>query len=383
MSDLHVEVCTIDKVEKHPNADRLSIATVKGWTCVTGLDQFEQGQVVVYLPPDSIIPASVIEKYKLYSEQKQEDGTVIKKTYFKTTYADGSARMTTQKLRSIISQGLILPLSEDEQKKWLVGMDVAKDLGIKKWEPEVAGYMKGAPGVTRKKLNPLFDKYTNIENIKNYNKVFKDGDQVKVTEKIHGTNSRYGNLEICISKELPVMQKIKNWFLKKVLKKTHEFVYGSHNVQLGACTNNKSFYGDNVYATIAKKYKFNEIIPEDYIIYGEIYGKGIQDLEYGLNEIDFVAFDIKYKNEYVPDEQFEAFCNERNIPMVPILYKGAYDETLLETYTTGKSTICPIQIREGCVFCDLNEARDMYVGRKILKSISPDYLTRKNATEYH
>ena len=34
MSKLIVEVCTIAKIEKHPNADRLDIATVKGWNCI-------------------------------------------------------------------------------------------------------------------------------------------------------------------------------------------------------------------------------------------------------------------------------------------------------------------------------------------------------------
>jgi RNA ligase (TIGR02306 family) len=210
LSELHVEVCKIDNVEKHPNADRLEIATVKGWNCVVGLGQFQKDEVVVYLPPDSIIPASIIEKYHLYSEQKQEDGTIIKKTYFRTMYENGSARMTTQKLRGIVSQGLILQLDENEKKKWLVGMDVAKDLGITKWEPPVAGFMQGVSSVNKKKLNPLFDKYTNIDNIKNYNYVFKKGDKVKISEKLHGTNARYANLKICNSKDLPILQKIKN-----------------------------------------------------------------------------------------------------------------------------------------------------------------------------
>lgn len=382
MSELHVEVCTIDDMVKHPNADRLSVATVKGWCCVVGLDQFVIGQKVVYLPPDSIIPASIIEKYHLYTELPQEDGTIIKKTYFKTTYSDGSARMTTQKLRSIISQGLILELNDEENKNWSIGKDVAVELGIKKWEPETASFMKGTSSVTKKKLNPLFDKYTDIENIKNYNSVFAVGDKVVVTEKIHGTNSRYGRLPIYIGRE-------QNWFVRlvKTIKKRftdgYEFVYGSHNVQLGAFTNYKSFYGTNVYAVIAKKYNFNEIIPNDYIVYGEIYGEGIQDLTYGLKGIDFVAFNVKYDGHYLPREKFVNFCVERNIPMVPVLFIGEYDDNIIANYTDGKSIMCPKQIREGCVICDYDEANNMHIGRKILKSVSTDYLTRKDATEYH
>jgi hypothetical protein len=34
MSSLIVEVCTIDRVERHPNADALDLAVIKGWQCV-------------------------------------------------------------------------------------------------------------------------------------------------------------------------------------------------------------------------------------------------------------------------------------------------------------------------------------------------------------
>ena len=35
MSSLIVEVCQIAAIEKHPNADNLDIATVKGWNCTS------------------------------------------------------------------------------------------------------------------------------------------------------------------------------------------------------------------------------------------------------------------------------------------------------------------------------------------------------------
>jgi tRNA-binding EMAP/Myf-like protein len=47
MSSLIVEVVKIEKVEKHPNADRLSLAYVKGWQSIVGLDQYKEGDLVV------------------------------------------------------------------------------------------------------------------------------------------------------------------------------------------------------------------------------------------------------------------------------------------------------------------------------------------------
>lgn len=380
MSLLHVEVCLIDRVEKHPNADRLDIATVKGWSCVVGLNQFSQGQKVVYIPPDSIIPKDLIEKYRLYTEEVQEDGSIIKKTYFKTEYKDGSCRMTTQKLRGAVSQGIILPLSIEEEARYSIGTDLSKELKIKKWEPEIAEFAKNLVS-TPKKMNPLFDRYTNIENIKNYNKVFKEGDQVYVMEKIHGTNFRAGRLPIYNNKK-NILTRIITWIKKKKYG-THEFVYGSHNVQLENLLGNKTYYSNNVYSKIAKRYNLKNTIPNDYIVYGEIYGNKIQDLTYGLADIELAVFDVKYKGMYLSYNELIEFCVKYNLDVAPILYVGEWNEDLINKFTNGKSTLCSSQIREGCVICSKEESNDMFVGRKILKSISVDYLTRKNATEYH
>ena len=62
MSSLIVEVCRVERVELHPNAERLCVCTVKGWrVCagrdpLTGRNQFEPGDCCVYVPPDSVLP---------------------------------------------------------------------------------------------------------------------------------------------------------------------------------------------------------------------------------------------------------------------------------------------------------------------------------------
>jgi hypothetical protein len=59
-----------------------------------------------------------------------------------------------------------------------------------------------------------------------------------------------------------------------------------------------------------------------------------------------------------------------------------FSNELLDKYTNGKSLLCPSQIKEGCVVKAVCEKNDPRIGRKILKSINPDYLLRKNGTEY-
>lgn len=357
MSTLIIDVCKIIKVENHPNADRLDLVTVKGWTCIVGRDNYKVGDLIIYCPPNSIIPENIIEEYKLEFLKK-------------------CGRVGTIKLRKCISQGLILNIPEG--KNWREGKEVSKELGITKYEPPISRISLNSGGrPTKRKKNPLFDKYTDIENIKNYNTVFKEGDDVVITEKIHGSNTRYATLP-----------RYKDNLWGKILLflfGKYEFVYGSHNVQKTVTNAKMGFYGEDVYGKIAKKYNLKEIIPKDYILYGEIYGKGIQDLEYGMNDIDVMFFDVKYKGKYLDYEDFWLFCIGRNLPIVPVLDKGEYKEKDLVYYTQGNSKmpLAPNQMREGCVVKLVKEEYTHTVGRKILKSINPEYLCKKNRTEHH
>ena len=395
MSKLIVEVCKISDIQKHPNADRLRIAEVKGWQCIIGLEDFSVNDLIVFFPPDCILPEELIDKYNLEFVKK-------------------GGRLRTVKLRGIISQGLCLPVPKE--KNWKEGKDVSKELGIIKYEPPKAHY-QGKPKETlksvflkykegkinlrrylaksigiikdvfrkKKNINPLFNKYTDIENVKNYNKVFKDGDEVVITEKIHGTNFRAG----CLKR--PTKYFWQRWRLKFLGE--YEFVYGSHNVQL-SFGRKKNWYGEDIYGLIAKKYSLGDptslqYIPEDYIIYGEIYGKKIQELEYEIDDKDVAFFDVKYKGEYLDYRDFEKFCAERCLPTVPLLNIETFGEDTLPTHTGGTSILAKCKnkntkhIREGCVVKPLKEEFNRRIGRKILKSINPEYLLTKDRTEHH
>lgn len=362
MSSLIVEVCKIDSVRKHPNADRLSIAECKGWNCIIGLDQYKKDDKVVFIPPDSIIPNDLIEKYNL-------------------EYLKGNGRTGTVKLRGYISQGLILDVPEGN---WKIGDDVAKAMGITKYEqPEPKFSIGGARQTTKKKLNPLFDKYTDIENINNFKDVFKNGDLVVVTEKIHGCNGRWSLLPIAYSSKLPLAEKFKFFWNKYVLKKKFEFVYGSHNVQLTSDSKNKNFYGSDIWGNIAKKYDLANKITENTIVYGEVYGEGIQDLTYGMKGIDFAVFDIKRDGVYLNWNEVVNYCNKYKLPHVPVIMANTpFDANNIKNWTDGKSFLHPEQIREGCVIKPMIEENNPRIGRKILKSVSTEYLTRKGGTEF-
>lgn len=395
MSKLHVEICKIKKIEDLSNADKLQMATVKDWQCLIRKNQYKEGQLIIFVPPDAILPDNLIEELKL-------------------EYLKGKNRIKTVKLRGYISQGLILPT--DILKKYdqfcygendlSEGEDVAKILGITKYKPPVKVIGIPTPkniwikirelwkGVIigkvkfnfafkqtmlliknrlmgKKKVNLNFNMYTDIDNIKHYLDIFKEGEDVVITEKIHGCNARFA----CLPLNKSLFRCIKQFFTGK----KYEFVYGSHRVQKTALS------GEDVYGQIAERYQLKDIIPEDFILYGEIYGKKIQSLTYGLNDsIDVVFFDIKHKGKYLDWEVFYFLCIMWGLPIVPICYLGPYNKEIVKKHTEAKNTIITDengqfvkQIREGCVIKPTKETYSNRCGRKILKSINPEYLLTK------
>jgi len=124
------------------------------------------------------------------------------------------------------------------------------------------------------------------------------------------------------------------------------------------------------------------------IVYCEIFGPKIQDLHYGATQKDYRVFDISVNGIYMNWNDVINHCKRFNIPTVPELYRGPFSEKVLMEYTDGPTTMCsPEQAgkfkgREGVVVKPLKERHsDILNGRCILKSISAEYLGRKNAID--
>lgn len=121
-------------------------------------------------------------------------------------------------------------------------------------------------------------------------------------------------------------------------------------------------------------------------LYGEVYGSGIQDLQYGLDRgaIAFRAFDLRADGNFVDYPVFVRLTGEHGIDTAPVLYVGPYSDEVLAEHTDGKTELGAEQIREGVVVKPTTERRDEQIGgRVILKSISEKYVLRRGGTEYN
>jgi RNA ligase (TIGR02306 family) len=365
MSELRVEVCEIVEINPHPNADRLELATVKGWNCVVPKGRYSAGDRCIYFPIDSVLPATV-EAAIFPPDSKVKLN---------------ASRVRTIKLRGAISQGLVVEPELFGLQEAGVDTDVTALLGVTKYEPPPPPAHMATKGgqASYKQINPNFRKYTSLENAKNYPKLFEDGEPVVVTEKIHGTNFRAGYVPFHSS---TWWKKVKR-FLRLAPK--YEFVYGSHNVQLQGKLLYDGFYDQNVYAEAVVRYRLKEILKPGEVVYGEIFGDAIQKgygYGCGAGERKLVLFDVMVNSVYLDAIAFQKWTDARQLPRVPVLHCGAFSSAKIRALTAGPSVLNPLQaIREGVVVRPLSE-QVTHIGRKVLKFISDDYLLREQS-EHH
>ena len=353
MSSFECKVCTVS-VEPHPNADRLELARIGGYVSLIPLGKYKNGDKVVYIPEQAVVPEDVL---KVLGLEGKLDGK-------------NKDRVKAKKFRGVLSQGLVYPAKEE----WEVGKDVTEELKIVKYEPPIPVHLSGEVGSWDYKLK--FD----IENIKKYSDIIQEGEDVIFTEKIHGTCT----IASFIPNSVEDLRK-------------EEMVDGKWAIISKGLAQQQLYFKDveanknNLYIKAVNK-KIRKALEEEFkdakevvTLFGESFGK-VQDLRYGFEQdVSFRAFGIKVGEKFLDFDDFEKVCTKNNIPMVPVIYKGKFSQNILEYHTTGRELVSgrSLHIREGLVVYVAKERFDDRIGRVILKSVSGDYLTRKGGTEYN
>lgn len=129
------------------------------------------------------------------------------------------------------------------------------------------------------------------------------------------------------------------------------------------------------------------------MLFGEVFGAGVQDLAYGASKPTFRLFDaavVKSHEDYVflEYEQLLLLAEDLQIEMAPFLYVGPYSEEEMANFTDGQTTIKGANhIREGIVAKTIKNIYNPYTRRwerKVAKSVSEAYHERKgsNLTEF-
>jgi RNA ligase (TIGR02306 family) len=357
MSETIIEVVPVHYIKPHPDADRLEIAIIKGTTVCVQKGTFSVGQLVFFFPPDILIPETWADHFQV-------------KNYLKHAMLDGKkqqCRVAATRLRGQPSYGFVAPIeSVVSEQPFQAGDNATVFFDAEKYVPP----QRPGSGEAEKE-HPAFHKYTSIENFYRYPDAIADGTPVRITEKIHGTNSRVGLVAV-----------LDEW----------TFAAGSHHVRKKAppegCNSTPLYWrplDDQAMLDLLTDLNDGQ---NNVMVFGEIYGVGIQDMDYGT-EGGYRVFDISVNGRYLDYEALAAACTKHGVEMVPVLYVGPFSKDVLEQFTHGPTTLAdagniksPYKGREGVVVTPLVE--QFYAptgGRLILKSVSADYLGRKGGTD--
>jgi RNA ligase (TIGR02306 family) len=357
-------VCYVGKITEIKaieGADNIELAVVGGWNTITKKGEYGVGDLVVIATTDAVIP------------QELSDGMGI------TNYLRKGQRVRTVKLRGVYSECLILGLNIPSSKIE-EGADCMELLSIFKYEPPAVQIQLASGRKFKYHQNPNFGVYYKFPNLKNVAGMFTEEDNVQITRKIHGTNARYG---IVKKTKLSFLDKVKKFFRIADELIDYEYVYGSHNVEKGS--DSQGFYSTDVWRTIAEKYRIKEKLREQalifhrsdmlgsgIIIYGEIYGAGIQkNYEYGLKDIEFAGFDLVIDEKYESTifTEFVFGFGRFDLPHAPVLYVGPWSQEIQDKFVFNNFIEGTKVPHEGIVIKHVSGERN-----KIAKVINPDYL---------
>ncbi len=355
MSNHKCEVVPV-VLEKHPDADNLSIVKVWGYQVVVRTENWVGFDRGVYIPPDSICPNQGQFKF-LYDDPMQS--------------SNNPGRVRVRKFRGVVSQGLLVPALTGA----LIGRDYTKAWGIERYVPGPERIERDP--LTRwerlldwflvkllrnKKLrkhrrqqvawdqpvsgpSKLYITKYDVENFNRYHTSIKPGEEVYITEKIHGCSAR--------------------------------FVFTDGKFYVGSRTQWKKKHAGNLWWKAAEQNPWIEERCRDFpgmVLYGEVFGQ-VQDLKYGTapGELRFLVFDILNNGVWMGWHDLQTFLHPKR--RVPLLWEGPFDEKFTRQLAEGQSIIAS-HCREGVVICTTTEKTCPKLGRKQLKIVSNRYLER-------
>lgn len=377
MAEFETPVCEIVSVVDHPNADRLSIVTVRGYECISakledGSHRYKPGDLVVYVKEDSLVPESLLRQFGFWDDAKGKGSL---------SGRDGN-RVRTIKLRNVYSTGLLFPVDKLESLGSVsVDDDVSEKLGIVKYEPPIPTAFSGnatrAYGGKKFDVNNALDRLAFLQAEKPW---------VVVTSKIHGTSfgvfapASTDNPNLLID-DIPLFCSTKNMGNQGIVfENTPENIEG--NLYVRVLHREKEAFKRLVRELREREYATDT---SDIIIRSEIYGPGIQGgYDYGKTRPEYAVFGIWVDNVPIAQEQVLRLCDELNVNRVPCFCQGPFDLDAIKRFRDGPEPIAGKHIHEGVVIT--SSQKDNHGNDILLKLVNPEYLIaqgkNKNATEF-
>lgn len=284
----------IAEIKTIEGADKICSYGILGWYVTDQIGKYKVGELVVYIEADAFVPNSLAPFLTKEGKESKVFNGVL------------GERLRTVKLKGVLSQGLLLPLSVAfelpvDTNCDIIYTDVTELLGIQLYEAPIpaclAGLVRGNFPVGIPKTEA-----TRIQNLSNEFWEDLKTHEVEITEKCHGSS-----LTLFLDTE------------------------GSFHV----CSRNLDLKPDDTNSFWKAAYKYdveNKLRAEEWFglaIQGELIGEGINGNQYKVG-LEFLVFNIydTCKKKYLTYSQRMFICETLGLKHVPVVLTGSINQGL-------------------------------------------------------
>ncbi len=310
-------------------SDRLFLASIRGtgWRCVTASAQWPSTGPVraIFVEPESVVDVTRDHFRSLASRADRvcQDG-------------HPGLRIRSMRIRGVVSEGLVIPVPACAAEAVARGCDADELsilLGVEVYAtpvlPETHGDVVPEPSA--------FARYAAPIDARDAPDLFVEGEQVRVSELVHGVMLRVGLVYDTPTRTCPV-----------------RFV--------GNGSTARSLDGANVYSRVARRAVDDRWLRElpamlgvsffrHFVLYLQVYGGGVADLSYGhpVDRQSCLLLDVASDGKYLPWVYLEHVAAQLSIPRVPLIYRGPYRAASLPAWREGMTLLGGGHTRKGCV----------------------------------
>ncbi|AWY06403.1 RNA ligase [Microbacterium phage Tandem] len=344
-------VIEVPEPKKLPNSDRLYGIGVAGIEVVVDSSWLERvGEKAVMFPAEAQLSHPLAAYANLYRHQEFNDNPEEK------GYLEDNRRIRALKLRGNISKGLILPLDKVtgvtgvDQDEFEVGQSFDTVNGVEvsrkyvvptKGVPmskEAAKLAKAFKRVDEK----VFPMHIDTEQYERNEGHVAPDDIVIVTQKLHGTSVRFGNVPV----------KVEHTFWERLAKKLgirvreteYDLIAGSRKViKDPKSTTQNHFYTADVWGQAAEA--FGQGLPKGFMVFGELVGfvsgeapiQAGYTYEAGHDDMHLYVYRVAIVNEdgVLRDlswDQVKKFTYAYGLKHAPELWRGPKAALVLENF---------------------------------------------------
>lgn len=334
----------IHNIQPIEGADKIELAFLLGWQIVVKKNEFKVGDLVVYISIDTIVPEK--PEFEFLRDRK--------------------FRIKTIKLKSQISQGLILPLSilpnSDRPMKWgyTEGADVTEIIGVKKYEKPDTNPVESKPRRPETFWKSLRYDFK-------YQVLYKYFPNLKSK-----TRSKFPTHLLPITDE----ERIQN--MPQVLDQYKGFKFiASYKLDGSSISiiHEKNWFGKSIYRICSRRFELHDTNNDWYKVFQSTnFKKHIQDLVviYGTNDImiqgeaigtfngnhhnlksnEIRVFNIYVNGKKITQQELIDVCETHKIPHCPKYWEGELNLTLPDIlqFAQVPDVINPKVPAEGLVF---------------------------------